>query len=228
MKANKEDPGSLNALEGLDALANLAILEDGNVHASSLQSTTKHPRHRPGCSCIVCIQPPSGKGHKHKPTCACNICLTVKRRFKTLLLQREMKQSEKEAGTACQKLQQSKRLGNEEIQMFCDTSHGSPGHNLVISEGSNHDQSKKKLSNSPSKGQIDLNIRPGREGDLSSVLNSGSITRPPQDATEQKISSLGGNSTVSRPHPPGVVGNYSNGGAHDCSRHQNAESKHPT
>lgn len=61
--------------------------------------TTKHPRHRPGCSCIVCIQPPSGKG-KHDPTCTCNVCMTVKRRFKTLMLRKKKRQSEHEAKIA--------------------------------------------------------------------------------------------------------------------------------
>ncbi|CAI9758850.1 unnamed protein product [Fraxinus pennsylvanica] len=67
--------------------------------ASSVATTTKHPRHRPGCSCIVCIQPPSGKG-KHKPTCICNVCMTVKRRFKTLMLRKKKRQSEREAEIA--------------------------------------------------------------------------------------------------------------------------------
>ncbi|XP_016433629.1 B3 domain-containing transcription repressor VAL2 isoform X2 [Nicotiana tabacum] len=64
--------------------------------ATSVATTTKHPRHRPGCSCIVCIQPPSGKG-KHNPTCTCNVCLTVKRRFKTLMMRKKKRQSEREA-----------------------------------------------------------------------------------------------------------------------------------
>ncbi|KAE8712686.1 Detected protein of unknown function [Hibiscus syriacus] len=53
---------------GLDALASAAVLGDkmGDLGVSSVAaSTTKHPRHRPGCTCIVCIQPPSGK-EKHK------------------------------------------------------------------------------------------------------------------------------------------------------------------
>ncbi|KAK9057524.1 hypothetical protein SSX86_022360 [Deinandra increscens subsp. villosa] len=58
--------------------------------------TTRHPRHRPGCSCIVCIQPPSGKGN-HKPNCICNVCLTVRRRFKTLMLRRKKRVAEQEA-----------------------------------------------------------------------------------------------------------------------------------
>ncbi|KAL6574481.1 hypothetical protein OROMI_011766 [Orobanche minor] len=56
----------------------------------------KHPRHRPGCSCIVCIQPPSGTG-RHKPTCICNICMTVRRRFNTLMMRKKKRQSEREA-----------------------------------------------------------------------------------------------------------------------------------
>ncbi|KAE8667466.1 B3 domain-containing transcription repressor VAL1 [Hibiscus syriacus] len=84
---------------GLDALASAAVLGDkmGDVEESSVAAaTTKHPRHRPGCTCIVCIQPPSGKG-KHKSTCTCNVCLTVKRRFKTLMLRKKKRQSEREA-----------------------------------------------------------------------------------------------------------------------------------
>lgn len=211
IKAIKEDPDSLEALEGLDALANVAIQEDGDAYvSSSLHTTTKHPRHRPGCSCIVCIQPPSGKGHKHKQTCTCNLCMTVKRRFKTLMLRREIKQSEK-AETARQKLQQPEQLGDEDIQMFCDAGNSSSSHNLVIGEGSNTEQCKKKLST-----QLDLNIQPEREEDVSPVRNSGSITKVLQDSTEgllklKKISRSGGNSTVSQPSSPKVgVENCSN------------------
>ncbi|KAH6555271.1 hypothetical protein KP509_1Z268500 [Ceratopteris richardii] len=73
--------------------------------SSSPATTTKHPRHRPGCTCIVCIQPPSGKGPKHKPNCDCNVCVTVKRRFHTLMLRRKKLQSEKEAESSSQKNQ---------------------------------------------------------------------------------------------------------------------------
>ncbi|KAJ4903275.1 B3 domain-containing transcription repressor VAL1 [Raphanus sativus] len=58
---------------GLDALASAAAL--GEAEAAT---TTRHPRHRVGCSCIVCIQPPSGTG-RHKPNCMCTVCSTVKR-----------------------------------------------------------------------------------------------------------------------------------------------------
>ncbi|XP_076935644.1 B3 domain-containing transcription repressor VAL2-like [Bidens hawaiensis] len=70
-----------------------------NQTEPSVATTTKHPRHRPGCSCIVCSQPPSGKG-KHKPNCTCTVCMTVKRRFKTLMLRKQQHQSEREAEIA--------------------------------------------------------------------------------------------------------------------------------
>ncbi|CDP06390.1 unnamed protein product [Coffea canephora] len=73
--------------------------DTSGTSAASIATTTKHPRHRPGCSCIVCIQPPSGKG-KHKPTCTCNVCMTVKRRFKTLMMRKKKRQSEREAEIA--------------------------------------------------------------------------------------------------------------------------------
>ncbi|KAI7982791.1 B3 domain-containing transcription repressor VAL1 [Camellia lanceoleosa] len=54
----------------LDALANAAVLEDiaNDLGEPSAGTTTKHPCDHSGCSCIVCIQLPSGKG-KHKSTC---------------------------------------------------------------------------------------------------------------------------------------------------------------
>ncbi|KAL8225092.1 hypothetical protein R6Q57_017649 [Mikania cordata] len=86
---------------GLDALATAAVLGEtmGEFGESSAGATTRHPRHRPGCTCIVCIQPPSGKG-KHKPNCFCNVCLTVKRRFKTLMLRKKKRLSDQEAEMA--------------------------------------------------------------------------------------------------------------------------------
>ncbi|KAJ0230197.1 B3 DNA binding domain-containing protein [Hirschfeldia incana] len=83
---------------GLDALASAAVLGD-TLDDSEVATTTRHPRHRVGCSCIVCIQPPSGKG-RHKPTCACTVCSTVKRRFKTLMMRRKKKQLERDGTTA--------------------------------------------------------------------------------------------------------------------------------
>ncbi|KAI7984247.1 B3 domain-containing transcription repressor VAL1 [Camellia lanceoleosa] len=69
---------------GLDALANAAVLEDiaNDLGEPSAGTTTKHPCDHSGCSCIVCIQLPSGKG-KHKSTCTCNACFSLKCPSKT-------------------------------------------------------------------------------------------------------------------------------------------------
>ncbi|KAJ0083140.1 hypothetical protein Patl1_10868 [Pistacia atlantica] len=48
MKATKQEPDNVEALEGLDTLANLAIMGEGEALPASSQATTKHPRHRPG------------------------------------------------------------------------------------------------------------------------------------------------------------------------------------
>lgn len=63
---------------GLDGLATAAVIGDNvpDFVESASGVTTRHPQHRPGCTCIVCIQPSSGKG-KHDPTCKCNVCLMV-------------------------------------------------------------------------------------------------------------------------------------------------------
>lgn len=93
--------GNVHESSNPDALGNSTAI-GGNISevgGTSVATTTKHPRHRPGCSCIVCIQPPSGKG-KHKPTCTCNVCMTVKRRFKTLMMRKKKRQSEREAEIA--------------------------------------------------------------------------------------------------------------------------------
>ncbi|GKV09596.1 hypothetical protein SLEP1_g21073 [Rubroshorea leprosula] len=129
----------------LDALASAAVLGEkiGNSGESSMGATTKHPRHRPGCTCIVCIQPPSGKG-KHKPTCTCNVCLTVKRRFKTLMLRKKKRQSEREA-EMCEK---ENNANKDDRQMNC-TRQNVGRHEVDVVESST--------------GQLDLNCHPNRE-----------------------------------------------------------------
>ncbi|KAJ7946909.1 B3 domain-containing protein [Quillaja saponaria] len=202
MKAAKQDPDKFEALEGLDTLANLAIMGEGEALPASAQATTKHPRHRPGCSCIVCIQPPSGKGPKHKQTCTCNVCLTVKRRFRTLMLRREKKQSEREAESTRKKQQEQPPLLPEILldddPLPCsNTEISSPNHNQEVNDGSDDDPNMIRPSASPFKGQIDLNIQPEREEELSPVSDFGSMTTLLQDTThrclrQQSLSSSGG------------------------------------
>lgn len=137
---------------GLDALATAAVLGDEEP------STTKHPRHRPGCTCIVCIQPPSGKG-KHKPTCTCNVCMTVRRRFKTLMMRKKKRQSDLEAEIA-----QRKNVSKEEsdLDMTPPSLHGN------YSEREAEDE-KSQAGPSNGKAQIDLNCDPSQQGDMSGV-----------------------------------------------------------
>jgi len=247
-KDAKKDIDRVEALEGLDTLANLAILGEGEAFPASSQATTKHPRHRPGCSCIVCIQPPSGKGPKHKQTCTCNVCQTVKRRFKTLMMKREKKQSEKEAETkqsekeaeTTRKRQQepsAEKLLDDEPSPSSNTGSesGSPNKKKTVSEGSDDDPSRMKSSTSPFKGQIDLNIQPEREDELSPGSDSGGMMRMLQDATEtylrmQRFLSSDGDNNPSGNHM------LSSGGTREKvsdvimlgSSHQDADKDHPS
>ncbi|KAG6529638.1 hypothetical protein ZIOFF_011851 [Zingiber officinale] len=151
--------------DGLDTLANLAILGEGENLPPPQQPTTKHPRHRPGCTCIVCIQPPSGKGPKHMQTCTCNVCLTVKRRFRTLMLRREKRQSEKEAESS---MKQQKQHPNRHLRR----------------KPNDEAPESKRVSLSPLRApQIDLNIQPEREEEPSPKFENGNMMRLIPDAT---------------------------------------------
>ncbi|VFQ69634.1 unnamed protein product [Cuscuta campestris] len=103
-QSNEMNHKSLNTEEVNSDMADAQVNVSGSRDeeqegGSSIAKTTKHPRHHPGCSCIVCIQPPSGKG-KHEPSCLCNVCMTVKRRFKTLMMRKKKRQLEREAELA--------------------------------------------------------------------------------------------------------------------------------
>ncbi|XP_073138466.1 B3 domain-containing transcription repressor VAL1-like isoform X2 [Henckelia pumila] len=158
---------------GLDALATIAVLGDnmGDMGESSAGATTRHPRHRPGCSCIVCIQPPSGKG-KHEPTCKCNVCSTVKRRFKTLMMRKKKRQSEREAELAqekdkpalakiCFEKEEEKVAGNALLNM---------NHHQENEDGNRMHLEEAK------KGRLDLNCDPYREEDVIAEEDGTSLT----------------------------------------------------
>ncbi|CAJ1960605.1 unnamed protein product [Sphenostylis stenocarpa] len=159
-KKRRSDENSKSIQEhepsGLEALASAAALGENLVDTaeSSAGATTKHPRHRPGCSCIVCIQPPSGKG-RHKPTCTCNVCLTVKRRFKTLMLRKKKKQSEREAEAA----QKDQVLLKDES----DTNETSRDDSTQLEKELGLNRSQAEVGESNAAGQIDLNSHPNRE-----------------------------------------------------------------
>ncbi|KAE9594477.1 putative transcription factor & chromatin remodeling CW-Zn-B3/VAL family [Lupinus albus] len=141
---------------GLDALASAAVLGENLIDPAELSAgaTTKHPRHRPGCTCIVCIQPPSGKG-RHKPTCTCNVCMSVKRRFKTIRLRKKKRQLEREADAADKKDHnhlRDKSEANGTSKSKDITSH-------LEKKGGLKDQTEVGESGA---GQVDLNSHPNR------------------------------------------------------------------
>ncbi|XP_027111695.1 B3 domain-containing protein Os07g0563300 isoform X2 [Coffea arabica] len=179
IRAPKQDPDSVEALEGLDALANLAIQEkSGSFQAS--QATTKHPRHKAGCSCIVCIQPPSGKGPKHKQPCDCIVCKSLKRRHKTMMLKKEKNLTEKIPETSDQ------MLNMQELpeQVPNGLVNKSPKEEVVSDEGC-IDNPDEMCSALPFKGQIDLNIQPEKEEELSPSFCSGNIPRSMLETRER-------------------------------------------
>lgn len=168
---------------GLDALSNAAILGEnmGDPGTASVATTTKHPRHRPGCSCIVCIQPPSGKG-KHKPTCTCLVCMTVKRRFKTLMMRKKKRQSEREEEVA--QRNQPTWGPKEEAEVDSSSKHVSshldPSENEARSANELESKSQNnnlsgKLAES-SKAELDLNCHPDRE-EVQAGLNRVSMMK---------------------------------------------------
>ncbi|CAA2964104.1 B3 domain-containing transcription repressor VAL1-like [Olea europaea subsp. europaea] len=156
---------------GLDALATAAVLGDnmGELGESSVGVTTKHPRHRPGCSCIVCIQPPSGKG-KHQPTCKCNVCSTVRRRFKTLMMRKKKRKSEREAellvqakGPSNDDIENEKKAGHALLRMIqTENAGGTSGNQLELAEAN--------------KGHLDLNSDPNHEDDMLKEAAGMSLT----------------------------------------------------
>lgn len=194
-----KDPSS-----GLDALANAAVLNENGTSPPLIAQTTKHPRHRPGCTCIVCSQPPSGMGPKHKPTCTCNVCLTVKRRFQTLMMRRKKRQSEQDA----EKAKKRQTLVKEEVEVDsapkgqsinqclengCSdgdvkTVHNKvPGNGVMLPmspnlQGSYISSRTSKDECCVSKGQIDLNCHPDRDEELSGGGDRMSMLRLLQDA----------------------------------------------
>ncbi|XP_058209507.1 B3 domain-containing transcription repressor VAL2 isoform X2 [Rhododendron vialii] len=150
----------------LEALANAALLGDNanDPTAGSVAATTKHPRHRPGCSCIVCIQPPSGKG-KHKPTCTCIVCMTVKRRFKTLMTRKKKRQSEREAEVA----QRNNHFiwGNSTTKDESEVDSTIRHHDALENNGIFPNEFQLGVQNNLDaigKEQLDLNSDPEREG----------------------------------------------------------------
>lgn len=176
-----QDANLLVALEGLDTLAALALQGVGDGLLGSSENRTKHPRHKPGCACIVCLQPPSGKGTKHKQSCDCVVCTSLKRRFRTMMERRDRKQLEKETESSSSSQNLQGQQSGEKVQDI-DAFPGSTAGNSsslnqeeVRKSGHREEANGRKLSTSPLKGQIDLNIQPEREEDFSPRSDCGGM-----------------------------------------------------
>ncbi|GAB2286186.1 hypothetical protein Dimus_020612 [Dionaea muscipula] len=161
LESPEVDPGCQPS--GLDALATAAALgEHGHEHelmeepSTGGGATTRHPRHRPGCTCIVCIQPPSGQG-KHDPSCVCNVCSTVKRRFKTLMMRKKKRQCERTQAETLQKHPQ-----NRHEQLLCQSNKTNSRKEFV---SQTMGKSQAEEAGESGKGGIDLNSHPTREED---------------------------------------------------------------
>ncbi|XP_074311917.1 B3 domain-containing transcription repressor VAL2-like [Silene latifolia] len=163
---------------GLSALANAAVLGDNpnQPGTSAVATTTKHPRHRPGCSCIVCIQPPSGKG-KHKSTCTCTVCMTVKRRFKTLMMRKKKRQTDQEAEMVL-KSHQKLNFSGEDDKLSNENQKLHPEIDSLQTElAQTGDEGQDLTSGLGDSGSgLDLNFRPDREQDSKMGNGQASFT----------------------------------------------------
>ncbi|XP_076948848.1 B3 domain-containing protein Os07g0563300-like [Bidens hawaiensis] len=152
---NHENPESSNTMNGLYALADLAD-HDG-------KATTKHPHHKHGCTCIVCIQPPSGSNHKS--TC-------------------------KHSTTPPPRMQNPSQLLYADIIRYTRMVNSNiiSDHKSGAGQTSENNPSKEKPSSLSFKSQnIDLNILPEREEESSPVSGSMGITKVVQESKHTYI-----------------------------------------
>ncbi|KFK28739.1 hypothetical protein AALP_AA7G040500 [Arabis alpina] len=118
-------------------------MEETEEHLMSPTATTKHPRHKLGCACIVCLQSPSGFGPKHVQGCCCMVCEMMKRRRRSLLLYNEKKQIDKAENA--KKMLESLNFDEELHQCANKSGNTSKNHTSHL------------------KGQIDLNLQPEKD-----------------------------------------------------------------
>lgn len=167
-----------HASEDVEALYNFVMEGYENTPAST-QLTTKHPRHRLGCSCIVCSQPPSG-GPKHQQNCTCKFCMMVKRRFQTMMIRHEKNQSEKESVIReCmpQRNTHSSKQSNSAVKLLESNSQA------CVTADTN-------MIRNCLKDQIDLNTPPEREEEALTCCNSMTLIGIMQDASESSACKL--------------------------------------
>lgn len=105
------------------------------------------------------------------------------------MLRREKKQSEKEAETSRKKQQRQpplpEKLQDDDALPFTNTGNSSPKLIREANDVSDDEPNRTKSSTSPFKGQIDLNIQPEREEELSPGSDSGGMMKLIQDASDR-------------------------------------------
>ncbi|XP_048490326.1 B3 domain-containing protein Os07g0563300 isoform X2 [Beta vulgaris subsp. vulgaris] len=163
--------------EDLEALDRFAIEGYCEVSPASTPPTSKHPRHRLGCSCIVCNQPPSG-GPKHPQNCGCKVCMTVRRRFQTMMIRRGRNHTERE-----NVIQEFKSQGNTRSSVKSD-----PAIEVLKSSSKVYVNGDRKVISTSVEGQIDLNTQPQRE-EVSTCCNSMALKK--QDTPDRGVCKLG-------------------------------------
>ncbi|GKE84300.1 hypothetical protein Tco_1558042, partial [Tanacetum coccineum] len=122
--------------------------------------TKKHPRHRTGCQCIICIQPPSGS--KHSPTCSCRACVAKRLRVKNMT----EKASQKLPIRWKRKVPEPAELSNQQI---IRVSHGSEENEVERREPS--------PSTEPSNQQT-ITVRSGSEDNQNERTKPSQLTAP--------------------------------------------------
>ncbi|XP_073125340.1 B3 domain-containing protein Os07g0563300-like [Henckelia pumila] len=160
--------------ERLDNLANLAIQGDDEGISASSHSGSKHPRF------------PTEDGSKHAQSCDCAICSSLKHRFRTLMEKYVKHQLEAVGESASQKSQQQQspeQVHNVDTHTVTEAGNITPTRGEVSKIVCLDYHDKQKSSPSPLKGQIDLNIQPEREEDLSPVSESGTTKQLHPQAT---------------------------------------------
>ncbi|XP_071697468.1 B3 domain-containing protein Os07g0563300 isoform X2 [Rutidosis leptorrhynchoides] len=124
--------------------------------------------HKPGCSCIVCIQPQSST--MHHPACTCNVCLMMKHH--------DQKHSTNEVGNL---LQSPSPYLYADIIRYTQMEISNQK-----SENFGNDLNKEKPP-PVSSFKIDLNIQPEREEECFPVSDSMGIMRLVEESTQRYI-----------------------------------------
>ncbi|XP_051128420.1 B3 domain-containing protein Os07g0563300-like isoform X2 [Andrographis paniculata] len=168
-----QDPDLIVALEAFDPPV-LAIQDDGEGPHASSENRPKHPRHKTGCTCIVCFRPPSVRGSKHKQSCECVVCTSLRLRFKTLMEKEEKKQFKIEAESSLQNSKpKNAQAQAQDADKYTNT------YTL-------------KSSASSLKGKIDLNIQPEREEDSSPGSDPGNMKSAHPSSSDRFFLQQGG------------------------------------